>query len=128
MAAKSKIKKDEHGLYTVCGGWISRPVYGTQFQEGEEVKTHHFGGSSEAGVTVRDKPDTHHFKKGGQYEVWSTTGISNYAYQLRQVPPPYDDKYKDFPTYLRETTEWYEKSQNEVIGKIYKEENQKFRK
>lgn len=126
--AKSKIKKDNFGLYTICGGWISRPIYGTQFQEGEEVKTHHFGGSTYAGVTILNKPDTHNFKKKGQYEVWSTTGISNYTYKLQQVPPPYENKYKDFQTYLKETTKWYEGLQNDAIGKIYKEENQKFKR
>jgi len=64
--AKNKIYKDFLGLYTICGGYISRPAWGTQFNEGDEVNTHHFGGSTMAGVTSPDKPDTHNFKRNGQ--------------------------------------------------------------
>jgi hypothetical protein len=70
MAQKTKIKKDKFGLYVLCGGWISRPLFGTCFSENEQVKTHHFGGSVYGGVTVLDKPVTHNFKRDGRYETW----------------------------------------------------------
>ncbi len=71
----TKIKEDEFGLYVIAGGWIARPFFGTAFQKGDDVKSHHFGGSIKAGVTVTDKPDTHNFKRKGMYETWVTTGI-----------------------------------------------------
>lgn len=52
MSAITKIKRDKLGLYCKCGGWICRPFYGTKFIEGESVKSHHFGGSTIAGVTI----------------------------------------------------------------------------
>ena len=126
MAATTKIKKDHIGLYTVCGGYISRPFYGTQFKEGDEVKTHHFGGSTMTGVTIPDKPETHNFKKDGQYEVWSTTGISSTHYRKNQLPSNYTDRYSDFSTYLDEVTDWYSNNAKGPIGGIYKDKNKKF--
>lgn len=83
MAKVTKIKKDQLGLYTNCGGYVSRPFFGTQFKEGDEVKTHHFGGSTGGGVTSPDKPDTHNFKRDGVYEQWGTTGISETEYKKK---------------------------------------------
>ena len=89
--AKTKIKKDDLGLYAICGGYISRPFYGTCFQEGDEVKTHHFGGSTKAGVTSLDKPETHNFKRNGQYEVWSTTGMDSVSYKKKNFEPGFEN-------------------------------------
>jgi len=38
MAITTKIKKYAIGLYTICGGYISRPFFGTQFEEGDTEK------------------------------------------------------------------------------------------
>ena len=73
----AKIKEDEFGLYVIAGGWIARPFFGTAFQKGDDVKSHHFGGSTKAGVTVTDKPDTHNFKRKGMYETWVTTVVAH---------------------------------------------------
>ncbi len=108
-----KIKKDNIGLYTICGGYISRPFYGTKFHEGDEVKTHHFGGSTLAGVTTPDKPDTHNFKKDGKYEKWCTTGMSEKEYLKMNFNE------------IKDKTEWYKKFSG--IGKIfYVQENLDF--
>lgn len=124
MAANSKIYKDTLGLYAVCGGWISRPFYGTKFEEGDLVKTHHFGGSTMAGVTVRDKPGTHNFKSKGQYEVWVTTGITNMEYKDKSYKV---GSYNSWEEYLKLNTEWYRK--NEMgFNPFAKGNNDKFEK
>lgn len=111
MAQQTKIKKDFIGLYTICGGYISRPFFGTTFAEGDTVKTHHFGGSTLAGVTSLDKPTTHNFKRKGMYEVWVTTGISSYEYKDKQIKPGFEmlfgGSYNTFEEYLTLETEWY---------------------
>ncbi len=126
--AKSKIHKDFLGLYTICGGYISRPIYGTQFNEGDEVNTHHFGGSTKAGVTTRDKPETHNFKKSGQYEVWITTGTSNRQYKDKTFKLEYEglfgSSYNTWEEYLKLKTEWYKKTAFPPL--VYKEMNDKF--
>ena len=126
--AKSKIHKDFLGLYTICGGYISRPIYGTQFNEGDEVNTHHFGGSTKAGVTTRDKPETHNFKKSGRYEVWITTGTSNKEYKDKTFKLGYEglygSSYNTWEEYLKLTTEWYTKTA--LPPYVYKEMNDRF--
>jgi hypothetical protein len=113
MAIKTKIKKDALGLYTVCGGYISRPFFGTQFEEGDTVNTHHFGGTINAGVTLPDRKETHNFKKGGIFEYWGTTGISNTHYKLKRFNKDYENlfgsKYDNFDDYLRLDAEWHRK-------------------
>lgn len=76
MAQKTKIKSDFLGLYVLAGGYISRPFYGTIFNDGDVVKTNHFNGSSLAGVTYLDK----NIINPEDFEMWSTTGISNVEY------------------------------------------------
>lgn len=120
MAAITTIQKDEYGLYAVCGGWIARPFYGTTFQEGDKVKTHHFGGSMNAGVTVPNKPETHNFKRMGIHEIWSTTGMTADEYRNRDK-----GRYPSFEKHLKKTYEWY-KEHNKNIGLVYKEINSKF--
>ena len=66
----SVIHQDEISPYVSAGGWISRPLFPTQFQLGEEVKTHHFGGSCNAGV---GKDET--CGRGIYLELWTTTGM-----------------------------------------------------
>lgn len=118
MAQNTKIKKDKLGLYTICGGYISRPFYGTIFKEDDEVKTHHFNGSTQAGVTIRDKPETHNFRKDGIYEIWGTTGLSSVKYKLL--------KNSDFNK-ITEQTNWY-KQNMKFAETVYKEFNSKFTK
>jgi len=72
MAKMAKIKSDEYGLHVQAGGWKSRPVYESQFTEGDEVKTHHYGGSMRVGVG-KDKT----CKRGQYLELWCTCGNSN---------------------------------------------------
>ncbi len=69
-----KIKKDNEGLYLNLGGYVCRPVYGTMFNEGDEVKAHHFGGSTRVGVTFNEsgfnfkyRKENHDFPK---FEYW----------------------------------------------------------
>ena len=113
MAITTKIKKDAIGLYTICGGYISRPFFGTQFEEGDTVNTHHFVGSINAGVTLPDRKETHHFRKGGIFEYWRTTGISNQEYKNKRTKKGYESlygsKYDNFDDYLKLKTEWYRK-------------------
>jgi hypothetical protein len=97
---KTEIKKDELGLYVIAGGYIARPFWGTCFKEGDVVKTHHFGGSTRAGVTITDKKKTHNFKRGGQYENWCTTGLDSSKYKRgeytqEQIKISTDWYYKD---------------------------------
>ena len=91
----TKIKEDEFGLYVIAGGWIARPFFGTIFQKDDVVKSHHFGGSTKAGVTVIDKPDTHNFKRKGIYETWATTGIMSHEKISKEK--------------TKEKIEWYKK-------------------
>lgn len=129
MAAKNTIKKDSLGLYTICGGYVSRPFFGTIFKEGDDVKTHHFGGSTMGGVTSPDKPETHHFKRSGQYEIWSTTGVSSTDYRLKKIPQ--GDLYSKFTTfdeYLNDTTKWYKDYNRGGLSILHKESNKKFQK
>jgi len=72
MAQNTQVKSDRFGLYVIAGGYISRPFHGTIFKEGDLVKTHHFGGSVDAGVTFREKDLK--FNTRGDYEIWTTTG------------------------------------------------------
>ena len=94
---KTKIKKDSLGLYVIAGGYIARPFWGTCFKEGDEVKSHHFGGSTRAGVTVTDRKETHNFKRKGQYEYWSTTGLDFQKYKRGEFTQEQ----------IERTTEWY---------------------
>lgn len=75
MAQKTTVKQDNIGLYVVAGGWIARPFYGTIFNVGDNVLTHHFGGNTNAGVTTPGKSATHNFRNKGIQEIWSTTGV-----------------------------------------------------
>ena len=74
MAQNTTIKSDKFGIYVIAGGYITRPFYGTMFKEGDLVKTHHFGGSTNAGVTFREKEFK--FNEKGLYEVWCTTDVN----------------------------------------------------
>ena len=74
MSKNTKVKSDKHGLYVIAGGYVTRPFYGTIFKEGDDVKTHHFGGSTNAGVTFQKKELTFR-KNSSDYEIWGTTGV-----------------------------------------------------
>jgi hypothetical protein len=124
MAQKTKIKKDFLGLYVIAGGYISRPFYGTIFKEDDIVKTHHFGGSTGAGVTFLDK----NFKRDGKYELWSTTGITGVEYRSRKIKYGYEKlfgvNYKTFEEYLEANTNWYKGN----INPFANDNNKKFTK
>ena len=128
--AKSKIYRDELGLYANCGSYISRPFFGTKFKVGDAVKTHHFGGSTQAGVTSLDK-DTHNFKRSGQYEIWTTTGISYGEYKDKVIKFGLEDlfgsTYQTFDEYLKLNTEWYRKSV-QCYASVFLSKNSKFEK
>lgn len=123
MAQKTKIKKDFLGLYVIAGGWIARPFYGTIFKEGDIVKSHHFGGSTNAGVTILNQ----NFKRrNGRYEVWCTTGIGSDDYLNKRVNHKVGSlfgTYTTFEEYLEYMTNWYERNQ---FNHLAKEINQNF--
>lgn len=126
-----KIYKDNIGIYTICGGYISRPFFGTLFKEGDVVKTHHFNGSTLAGVTVLNKPLTHNFKRKGIYEYWSTTGISSWEYKYKDIKYGFENlfgsNYSTFDEYLILDTQWYYNQYGSMLN-IYIERNKKFQK
>jgi hypothetical protein len=113
----TKVKKDQLGLYVIAGGYITRPFWGTCFNEGDEVKTHHFGGSTRAGVTVTDKKETHNFKRDGQYEYWCTTGLCSTKYKRGEYTLEEIEK----------QTEWYSKDMIHVADRLT-EANREFSK
>jgi hypothetical protein len=109
MAQNTTIKSDKFGLYVIAGGYITRPFYGTMFKEGDLVKTHHFGGSTNAGVTFREKEFK--FNKTELYEVWCTTGSFQHSV--------------DDPKFA-ETHEWY-KSHSSMKSFFYEKTNREFK-
>lgn len=123
MAQKTKIKKDSLGLYVIAGGYITRPFYGTIFKEDDIVKSHHFGGSTMAGVTFIDQ----NFKKDGKYEIWVTTGITSYDYKDKKIKYGFEYlfgvNYKTFEEYLEADANWYKKNSFYTFAKI---RNEKF--
>lgn len=66
------IKEDEHGLYVNGGNWKSREAIPntSQFKVGDEVKTHHFGGTIRVGVGKDE-----HCLRGQYLEYWLTAGL-----------------------------------------------------
>jgi len=113
----TKIKKDQLGLYVIAGGYIARPFWGTCFNEGDVVKTHHFGGSTRAGVTVTDKKETHNFKRNGQYENWCTTGLDSTNY----------NKGKYTQEQIKISTDWYRRDMIHFADRLA-EANEEFLK
>lgn len=111
MAQKTKIKKDSLGLYVVAGGWICRPFFGTMFNEGDKVKSHHFGGSTNAGVTLDEKELK--FTKIENYETWSTTGTGAYEYSKMPLQK------------LKESYDWY-KNHSKSLVVVYEKYNKEF--
>jgi hypothetical protein len=114
MSANSVIRKDEIGLYVAAGGYVARPFWGTCFKEGDRVKSHHFGGSTYAGVGLRDEAN---FRKEETYEEWCTTGII-----ISELNDPPEDWKKDakknskslgwpksetWKDYIKNCTDWY---------------------
>jgi len=108
MSQITKIKKDFLGLYVIAGGWICRPFFGTMFIEGDKVKSHHFGGSTKAGVTIL----TENFKRNGNYEYWSTTGTLEYEYSELSKKE------------ITEKFNWYKNNADKVV---YNSLNKKFK-
>jgi hypothetical protein len=129
MSQIKQIKQDKYGLYVEAGGYISRPFFGTKFKVGDEVKTHHFGGSTLAGVTSPDKSKTHNFRNGGAYETWSTLGIGSVEYKKKVKAPDYDKilSQEEFDEYMAENIDWY-KEQYGVMGMIHQMDNENFKK
>ena len=73
----SQIKRDRFGLYVIAQSWKSRPFYGTCFKEGDEVRTHHFRGSTEAGVGLPGKASFRRSRNNLTYEYWCTSGSTS---------------------------------------------------
>lgn len=86
MAKSDIIKEDYHGLYTTAGEWILRPLYGTIFKEGDKVKNRILKGY-DAGVTSADPElkKTHHFSRGGIYEIWSISGVRIFEHEALTI-------------------------------------------
>jgi hypothetical protein len=120
---KNIVMKDDFGLYVIAGGWVSRPFFGTMFIEGVIVKSHHFGGSTKAGVTLNEKE--YNFKNG-KYEYWETTGIIDTEMEdKRKIMNP--DMYlgKTWDQIHQELYDWY-KEKCRSTSFIYEEHNKKF--
>lgn len=92
------IKSDFLGLYVAAGGYAARPLGETQFKEGDEVKTHHFGGSIRAGVGKDSS-----CKRGQYLEEWTTTGFSTNELETRKSQFGLKLTDKD----IKKNTEWY---------------------
>jgi len=86
------IKCDAIGLFVVAGGWICRRSHPSIFKEGDEVETHHFGGTTVAGVGK-----TKALKRGTYLEYWTTTG----TIEAEMLDTPIKEQ--------RETWEWYKR-------------------
>lgn len=79
MAQKGVIRKDNISEYVIANGQEVRPYFGTQFNDGNKVLIHHFGGSTEVGVGLIGEAN---FRKGsleGRYEVWGLSGVHTYG-------------------------------------------------
>ena len=118
MSQKTTIKKDWLGLYVIAGGWIARPMCGTSFKEGDVVKSHHFGGSIEAGVTTLNLQ----FRKIGTYEFWFTTVIND-DYNRKEIPEIFKRDFKKWEDYMVWITET---NKNHYPAGIYEKYNQDF--
>jgi hypothetical protein len=126
MAQKTTIKKDHLGLYVIAGGYITRPFYGTKFKEGDEVKSHHFGGSTDAGVTYNEKEFNF---RNGKYEFWTTTGITQIELkEERKIRPNgyHDfDKGKSWEQIYQESYDFY-KSHSKMLSFFREKHNRDF--
>lgn len=100
----TKVKKDSLGLYINAGGYICRPFYGTCFREGDEVKAHHFGGSTAVGVGV---PGEAMFKDRETFERWSTTGTGQWEKKFPDRWEVNGVRYKQWDAYVRACAQWY---------------------
>jgi len=103
MSQKTKVKKDSQGLYVHAGGWLARPFYGTCFKEGERVKTHHFGGSTDVGVGLDDA----NFRNNETFEYWNTTGVIS---SDKNTPSQWisgDKKFTSYEDYVEYMVGWY---------------------
>lgn len=104
MSQKTKIKKDFHGLYVHAGGWLARPFYGTCFKEGDEVKSHHFGGSTDVGVGLIDEAN---FRYEETFEYWNTTGVTSCDKKDSRRWVSGKKKYKNYEDYVEDMIKWY---------------------
>ena len=84
----SKVLQDEIGLYVSASGYLSRPVNGTRFNKGDEVKTHHFSGTPLQGI---GKDET--CGRGEYLETWIHCGI---AYRCKT----YEDRKEQYDWYM----------------------------
>lgn len=91
------IRKDNFGVFVTAGGWVCRPIGKTKFIQGMNVKTHHFGGSTRAGVGKTLKG------KGDYDEYWTTTGMMLFRNKvvdgLSLLPVPEKQ--------IKKLTDWY---------------------
>jgi hypothetical protein len=119
MTSKTEVKEDVFGMYVVAGGYRSRPFYGTCFKVGDKVKSHHFGGSTDAGVMEVDSKEN--FRTFDHCEIWCTSGSSNYEFTKENL---------NDPKFIKEATKkikWYKKYSSGYQSEIYGEINEKFK-
>ena len=77
----STIKRDHLGLYVMGSNLLARPVYGTVFAEGTEVKAHYMLNQMRVGQV--DQPSIS--AEGALYELWQTSFITAHAYENQKI-------------------------------------------
>ena len=110
MSQKSKLRKDNIGLYIRSGGWITRPFFGTIFKEGDIINSRHFSGSALVGVNNNNDG----INKKKKFEYWSISGITSKEYKEKTLNE------------VREITDWYKNNITVSHKKIFCEHNKKF--
>lgn len=97
----ARVHRDQWGLWVSADGYVARPLgIETRFSKGDEVCTHHFGGSTDAGVGKDASCG-----RGKYLETWTTTGMSaeelrsRVSYQGRPITD--DDIEADLEFYRR---------------------------
>ena len=103
LSSITKIKKDDLGLYVNAGGFLCRPFFGTCFREGDEVKSHHLGGTR-VGVGL---PGHAMFKKEDTFEYWSITGTGMWEKRYPDRWVVDGVHYKRWNNYVRACAEFY---------------------
>ena len=106
MSQKTTIKSDHISLYVTAGGYIARPFFGTCFKEGDEVITHHFGGSIHAGVGLPGISGAS-FRNKNTFEYWTTTGAGLWERSCPKYWKVEGKKFKRWEDYITASTTWY---------------------
>lgn len=109
------VRKDSYGLYVSAGGYVSRPLLNpTKYKEGDDVKTHHFGGSVLAGVGKgKNTP------RGKYEEFWITTGYGVINGKVKDIMSP-DREIRDKD--IKEQADFYKEYALQHYGHLVKKE------